>query len=1076
MSKLKKINLNLKTKQQNHKTIEESSNANSHKREADPNSARSVRRKNYWENNAPKKIVVKKKANPPPNPPNNPPPNPPPPPPPFPDGVPPPPPSMPNGFVPRPPIQRWVPSFFQAPPPVVVPIASYGVTVSFPYDDMFKVFGWSIFRYERQASLPSGILSHMAAKHSSMCLNSITLMNVDHVVKGDIVLTSWLDNELNNSYQSYMDARHNLMCWFFASQSRWSSKLKDITEANSEYANNRKTSAKQLNELHPVPTITHRVIQVATALTSAALLAVAVNKVRKQFTPHNVFGNKWSVYIEETIKIVPYGWKFISAIESCQNGDNRTEKWHKESMKWPYMERIRKHIALNKKNRQINNLCASLVRKQVMLGNVIFPTLGEFSTYMSKCQEITNQNIQLSCLRITNEQLNRGELLFETMSDWSEYINHCEERYPIPKPHPTELEEIAKKYPQHNMFEGFWHKVVEAFKCLPLMWRVVAFAEYLYYGDWRSWNWHKKSVEWAWSTRYGEMMRMKNHYTILVDEYEEYVNHHREPIFTEVVGTHYASELPPFLISKLENNGTSPKFATASDDTLKIDYKTRYQGMFALMFCVSSMAKPAPSWDNMECSLHERILKHPNTETLAKHRNALNNIADLINIEHVENPNFYKDLRPIQRNNLMRVLQNQEKGIKEESLKLNIKADEILNGKEKMVARVLVDCSGEPFFDTGKITSELAKSLSTKFWNCEGSAPLVIEDHNGLERKVYIYFTCGSTSHDIDRFINKALADQDSIWLLVMGDDTLGSDRRLDRYFESDFSKFDRTQNSFLRELYHRVLNNNWYSNVVDLYEKQYKLPVTMPVRSGQKRFLNDPIKRHSPFLITHPSQIGDTPDMRHTGEASTCLANSIVNGIVTSHVFLQTDGFLGSENKQEIVDLYKECGLTAKLKTNDSFEGMTFLKGVILKSSTEQLCWVRLPSFLAKFGKVLKPIDEICVVNQIRCLKTATILWAQWRGYGYMKTNWFYKALHEQLVRITKKPDVQAIPLPEWQVKQSKTWINDEVWNKFMLDRYKITVDDMQRIVKAWEIIELWMLPVVYHISSVQTLIDSDY
>ena len=66
-----------------------------------------------------------------------------------------------------------------------------------------------------------------------------------------------------------------------------------------------------------------------------------------------------SIYLEETIKCVPYGYWIVSFIERLQNGDWRTFKWHKRTANMPYSSRVKYHFNYVDKVCQANPLLES---------------------------------------------------------------------------------------------------------------------------------------------------------------------------------------------------------------------------------------------------------------------------------------------------------------------------------------------------------------------------------------------------------------------------------------------------------------------------------------------------------------------------------------------------------------------------------------------------------------------------------------------------------------------------------------------------------------------------------------------
>jgi hypothetical protein len=100
------------------------------------------------------------------------------------------------------------------------------------------------------------------------------------------------------------------------------------------------------------------------------------------------------------------------------------------------------------------------------------------------------------------------------------------------------------------------------------------------------------------------------------------------------------------------------------------------------------------------------------------------------------------------------------------------------------------------------------------------------------------------------------------------------------------------------------------------------------------------------------------------------------------------------------------------------------------------------------------------------------------------MRTNWFYTRIATEIERITQKPVVDPILLKEWQVFsdsedeicQTGVTISDDVWNKFMIERYKITVEHMEKYLSLLEQIQPHMLPVLYHDNLLLQLLEVDY
>lgn len=683
---------------------------------------------------------------------------------------------------------RW---HFQPPVFPAEPVVPHDPEVEFPYEDMLRVpfFGWNIMRVNRKASLPRSILCHMAKAHSSMVVHVVTLLQVDAVIKNDLVLQAWLDIVLNTGYHEYVKRRHDIMCWFFASQSKWSSQLESITLANSEFAENRKKSSRNVNQLTPVRTKQTMVLYGMATLGTLAGAWYARNKaiaakkgivdtwnqtLSRVYPQHSLGFGDWGIVAEEVLKSIPGGLDLLIKLETIGYGDNRTEKWHRKSMQWSFTDRVRLHRELNERNAKI----VETYRQR---------TIGYAELYFThqvrkKCEDLgipycapPNTSARGLQTKIdlysqhgyhadrtgggrwdTRRESRIGAILGRiTPRPWYKFSEALSTKHILPYQHSWHDRnryryQIEKFYPQHNLSVslGIWFQ--EVLKCIPLFWFIFACVDRLMHGDWRTFNWHRKSTAWPLKKRVEEMRGIVTEKPTLVKEYSDYVQ--GGPLhFTETVQPYYKAELPPFTVPKKEGGASSPYYATQENQTHRKDFKETYQGFFAIMYNVSSMVKPAPSWDNMEASLHERILLLPNSVPNPMMVQTCFDLAMKVQIEHIENPKFYDDLRPEQKRRLQSVQEDINKGVDKKKLTLNIKADETINGKEKMIARVLFDCSGEPFYYLGKITSELAKGLSKIFWNKTGEHAIMWQG-----TLLHMFFTCGATSDDLNLFINKA--------------------------------------------------------------------------------------------------------------------------------------------------------------------------------------------------------------------------------------------------------------------------------------------------------------------------------
>jgi len=300
------------------------------------------------------------------------------------------------------------------------------------------------------------------------------------------------------------------------------------------------------------------------------------------------------------------------------------------------------------------------------------------------------------------------------------------------------------------------------------------------------------------------------------------------------------------------------------------------------------------------------------------------------------------------------------------------------------------------------------------------------------------------------------------LFQLLMGDDTLLINRFLGRITENDFSRYDRTQSKRLRQIVDRILINNGYGHLVILRQKMYK-----------KRLTFSRNKKHCREQLPSITDLDKKkPDMRLTGEPATCLDNSIINAWITTICIHLVDQRI-CPNMEEA---YKQFGLVAKVNDKPYLHQTTFLKGVFLLDENTRYAWVRLPSFLLKFGKVLTDIRSITQKTWTDKKKCQVVLMSQWRGYGQMKTNWFYKRIGEEIERICEFVDAEPTPLDQYHITQDRTWICDVEWNQFMMDRYQMTPEHMEKIIDTYSQVQPDDLPCMIHCSESLMLLDRDY
>jgi hypothetical protein len=469
-----------------------------------------------------------------------------------------------------------------------------------------------------------------------------------------------------------------------------------------------------------------------------------------------------------------------------------------------------------------------------------------------------------------------------------------------------------------------------------------------------------------------------------------------------------------------------------------IDHNT-YVGFFPIMWPVGPFCKPCPSWENFEAAVKLRVFYNPNTDmTIPLYQKIVTDIGDFFYELQDNWQEWFAHLKPVQVKKVQACLEFLKTANyadlhdtcfpkSDEHLFVNVE-------ENKFYPRIIVNVNPIMFQATGPFIDQLSQWFATdSVWGRDSLPWKVL---NGTT--ITVYYTCGSTSNDCDIFIRRAYNAGEGIFILVMGDDTLAvvHDQNGIRFFECDFSGFDASQGKRVLSLVPKLLRNLKCDYEAVLYEEMYDNPIKYFHRKTKQKII-------PPFDKT----------MRKTGESGTCFANSFVNALVTSRVLAFDD-----------LNIYTQAGFTAKAQYSTSSQ-LTFLKHVLLENTDGQLQLVRLPSFLCKFGKM--NTDPLTIYpNKFTDLqKYAMALVSQWKGYGNLQTNWFYKAVEVIIYKLASKyveiKDVAPAKQDEWHLVSNSTgYISDEEFDNFVWVRYQLTRVDLEGFLS--KLTEVTSFPVV--------------
>jgi len=625
----------------------------------------------------------------------------------------------------------------------------------------------------------------------------------------------------------------------------------------------------------------------------------------------------------------------------------------------------------------------------------------------------------------------------------------------------------------------------ELVKCIPGGWFVIGVIERIKYGTWKNYDWHKQSMNYSFTKRLvihkqaNEKLKEQHEW---LDDINRSVDH---DISVSRVGhvEYYNKEImirparyPKIPSDALYKNPVLKKYngkdhaGTQRWHTHILDYN-EYEGYYPIMYHVGNFKKPAASFDNLLGAWHKRAVDIPNSHVNGVVRNYLLSVLEAMHYSHIDmNDNtkrsWFDQLKPVQKFRIVKVRTDEGLGVIDETISVSVKSDELLCTTEKMVPRLIFNVSGYWFDKIGAYATELSHNVA-QIYGYKHENPI---NYRGI--LFYPYFTCGATSTTLNQFY-KASIGVEAYHLMVMGDDLHVYDGYQKRFVENDFSKYDRSQCYALQDLFINWLDINGLSEIAE---------TMFEMRQAK---LQPKCRKINPFKINAvPFGKPKHMEMMFTGQPFTCLQNSIINILTTIYVLASSHNYQLLNGPLDINDLknrytqrYACCGLTAKVLIPE-INRSTFLKGVFLDG-----VWIRLPSFLCKFGKIMtRPSTISNVPNAL-----AQILLGQWLGYGNMCTNWFYRKIHSLIMSIVIRngftganheidPKIKKLISKDMEysmISSSNDYVCDTTFNCFMFARYNITVDIMDDFCEFLR--KNHTLPMIYTHAMVLTL-EMDY
>lgn len=641
--------------------------------------------------------------------------------------------------------------------------------------------------------------------------------------------------------------------------------------------------------------------------------------------------------------------------------------------------------------------------------------------------------------------------------------------FPPPEAHTIVDTYLLRPIQPHTLilsFPTFSLYLEEIIKCIPGGWYIVSALERLKYGNWNTYKWHKKSSRWNFKERVAQ--HKKKNRSILVHgnfshdmEYHVFLHDYSLATFTEGVyqveermyPTAWIPWMPDDDSRKIMNRFQIAHYNCEERPITEVPDK----GWFPLLWYVSPMVVPRNTYEIRWATVAGRVNKYANSvisNPLLYER--FKSIMWSFRLDHIEIPDWEDQLDARQKKNLIEARKNREHDVTFRNISVQVKCDEALFAIEKMVPRLITNQSGEEFLAMGKQTSEISKWVHEVLFSKYAENPIVIDG-----TPYYFFFVAGATSSDLDEWQKRAMDAGKGMWTMVMGDDSYTVVHgKNDRYFlENDFSCYDRTQHRQLRKCVDYLLELSGYKELVEFREAMYDKPLKFKKEKDGK-------------VRAEVNDLYDIPaDMRYTGEAATCLDNSLIN-IVAFAVCHSACG----EDDQVLEKLFLDLGLKSKIKRHTDVSDGTFLRGAFLRNVEGGLTWTRLPSFILKFGKVLTDPHAILKQQIPYYEKCAKVLLGQWLSYGHMRNNPSYKILDNEIRRICKGVTPVDTRLDFWQIPMDDdSFVGVEEWDRFLRNRYDLSSDQLIDCFEMLKKVEIQDLPVTWHFEVLMKLL-KDY
>jgi len=559
------------------------------------------------------------------------------------------------------------------------------------------------------------------------------------------------------------------------------------------------------------------------------------------------------------------------------------------------------------------------------------------------------------------------------------------------------------------IFSIYFEEIV---KCVPGGYKLIGNLDDWVHSSTHRIEWHARSMKYSFMDRIVKHKIYNAMHTDLRDQYVHKVSTgipHMDIVIPEVEMLSSGTWLPSAKLPKLDKEQAEIYPFEHYDNVIAAMDTKSEQKMYPLLLPITNLTPIDNTLENYQAGVLLRLLVPKTVGAMKGEWNRIINELDVFAFKFTpDHLTWIKGLNSYQKSQCIRHLQAMMEGTKLDTrTKVFLKMGETLN---KGYGRLIFNVNTKYLLLLGDFIAQFSKAM------VESLFPHVPKFT--ISKDIAFHYVNSFDDAKLNEFVNCAMNSSSGKFVLVLGDDTAIIDRDNGVFIETDYSAFDSTQRKGqAMELFPALLKKMGFVQQMDDYNAMYNEKISW---------------KHNKTGVDLEMPKGyDYPNSKMSGDPATSLTNSHVNIYATKFVL---------EGKTT----YEKLGLVTKRKESKKFN-ISFLKGTWLWSVLgNKWYWVRLPNFLLKFKSFTEPKSIYGKTWMVeRCEQQ--LLWSQWLGYGFLNSNWFYKALG--LIIRELCPLASNVELSEeYRIYTTeKFYIDDLEFDTMMFERYNIDRIEME-------------------------------